>query len=250
MRIDILTIFPEMIRCGADFSILKRAQENNLIAVFVHNIRDFAEDKHRSTDEPPYGGGAGMVMKPEPIFKAVEHVKSEYWTEHSRVILASPQGELFDQARALEMSKCPHLVFVCGHYEGVDERVREHLVTAELSIGNYILTGGELPALVMLDAVARLVPGVLGAEQSALEESFSEGLLEYPQYTRPSDFRGWEVPDVLLSGHHREIAKWRRLQSLKRTLERRPDLLEKASLVDEDRQMIEEFRRAQDGEKE
>lgn len=242
MRIDVLTIFPEVVHCGTDYSIVKRAREKGLVSVFVHDLRDFTEDKHRTTDEPPYGGGAGMVMKPEPIFRAVEHIRNKYWTDRTRVILLSPQGEIFAQQKAMEFSKCPHMVFICGHYEGVDERVREHLVSDEVSIGDYILTGGELPALVVMDAVIRLVPGVLGAEQSALDESFSEGLLEYPQYTRPADFQGWRVPDVLLSGHHAEIAKWRRMQSLKRTLERRPDLLEKAHLTNEDRKLLEELK--------
>jgi tRNA (guanine37-N1)-methyltransferase len=242
MRVDVLTVFPEVIQCGVDYSILKRAREKGILSIVVHNIRDFAEDKHRTTDEPPYGGGAGMVMKPEPIFQAAEHVKSEYWTEQSRVILMSPQGGLFTQQKAVELSACPHMVLIAGHYEGVDERVREHLVTDELSIGDYVLTGGELPALVVLDAVCRLIPGVLGAEQSALEESFAEGLLEYPQYTRPADFRGWTVPDVLLSGHHGQIARWRRIQSLKRTLERRPELLEKARLTDEDQKILEQLK--------
>lgn len=242
MRVDVLTIFPEVIYCGVDYSILKRAREKGTISVFVRNIRDFAEDRHRTTDEPPYGGGAGMVMKPEPIFRAAEQVRAEYWTEQSRVILLSPQGELFTQEKAVELSGCPHIVLICGHYEGVDERVREHLITDELSIGDYVLTGGELAGLVVLDAVARLIPGVLGAEQSALEESFSEGLLEYPQYTRPADFRGWKVPEVLLSGHHAEIARWRRIQSLRRTLERRPDLLERARLTDEDRKILEQLK--------
>ena len=242
MRVDVLTIFPEVIYCGVDYSIVKRAQEKGAISVFVHNIRDFAEDKHKTTDEPPYGGGAGMVMKPEPIFKAAEYVRTEHWTDKTRVILMSPQGELFTQAKAAELSDCPHMVLISGHYEGVDERVRRRLVTDELSIGDYVLTGGELPALVVLDAVVRLIPGVLGAEQSVLEESFSEGLLEYPQYTRPADFCGWKVPEVLLSGHHAEIAKWRRVQSLRRTLERRPDLLEKARLTDEDRKILEQLK--------
>jgi tRNA (guanine37-N1)-methyltransferase len=228
MRIDVLTIFPEMIQCGVDYSIVKRAQEKGLVSINVGNIRDFATDKHRTTDEPPYGGGAGMVMKPEPIFGSVESIKAEFWTEETRTILMSPQGTPFTQSYAAQLAVCPHLVFICGHYEGVDERVREHLVTEEISIGDYVLTGGELPALVVLDAVIRLIPGVLGDEQSALEESFSEGLLEYPQYTRPATYRGWSVPDVLLSGHHGEIAKWRRMQSLERTLKRRPELLDKA----------------------
>ena len=242
MRVDVLTIFPDMIRCGVDYSIVKRAQEKGAISVYVHDIRDFTEDKHRTTDEPPYGGGAGMVMKPAPIFRAAEHVKTEYWTEQTRVILMSPQGELFTQQKAGELSACPHIVFICGHYEGVDERVREHLATDELSIGDYVLTGGELPALVVLDAVTRLIPGVLGAEQSALEESFSAGLLEYPQYTRPPDFRGWQVPEILLSGHHARIAKWRRTESLRRTLARRPDLLETADLTEEDRRILERLK--------
>lgn len=245
MRVDVLTIFPEVVRCGVDYSILKRAQEKGTISVFVHNIRDFAEDKHHTTDEPPYGGGAGMVMKPEPIFRAAEHVKAEYWTEQTRVILLSPQGELFDQRKAEELSQCPHMVLICGHYEGVDERVREHLVTDEISIGDYVLTGGEIPALVVLDSVVRLIPGVLGGEQSALEESFAEGLLEYPQYTRPADFQGWAIPEVLLSGHHAEIAKWRRTQSLRRTLERRPDLLDKARLTEEDRRILDQLKESE-----
>ncbi len=245
MRIDILTLFPEAISCGVDYSIIKRARDKGVISVSIHNIRDFTVDKHRTTDEPPYGGGAGMVMKPEPIFAAAEHVKNEYWTEQSKVILMSPQGETFTQAKAEELSTCPHLVFICGHYEGVDERVRQHLVTDELSIGDYVLTGGELPAMVVLDSVARLIPGVLGAEQSALEESFTESLLEYPQYTRPADFKGWQVPEILLSGHHAEIAKWRRTESIKRTLQRRPDLLEKATLTKQDQKILERLKESQ-----
>jgi len=245
MRIDVLTVFPEVIRCGVDYSIVKRAQEKGVISVFVHNIRDFTEDKHKSTDEPPYGGGAGMVMKPEPIFAAAEHVKAEYWTEQSRVILLSPQGDPFTQRKAENLAECSHVVLICGHYEGVDERVREHLVDEELSIGDYVLTGGELPALVVLDAVVRLIPGVLGAEESAADESFAEGLLEYPQYTRPADFRGWPVPEILLSGHHGEIAKWRRAQSLKRTLQRRPDLLDAARLTDKDRELLDQLKESE-----
>ena len=242
MRVDVLTIFPEMIACGVDYSIVKRAQEKGIVSVFAHNIRDFTTDRHRTTDEPPYGGGAGMVMKPEPIFDAVEAVKAESCTEETRVILMAPQGSTFTQSQAVELSKAPHLVFICGHYEGVDERVREHLVTDEISIGDYVLTGGELPALVVLDAIVRLLPGVLGAEESAVEESFSEGLLEYPQYTRPAEFRGWSVPEVLLSGHHAEIAKWRRLQSLERTLQRRPDLLNEARLTESDKKILDQLK--------
>ncbi|HEY3297420.1 MAG TPA: tRNA (guanosine(37)-N1)-methyltransferase TrmD, partial [Armatimonadota bacterium] len=239
------TLFPEVIQCGVDYSIVKRAREKELVSVLVHNIRDFTTDKHRTTDEPPYGGGAGMVMKPEPIFSAVESVKTECWTEETRVILMSPQGAPFTQSHAVELSTCPHLVFLCGHYEGVDERVLDHLVTEEISIGDYVLTGGELPALVVLDSVVRLIPGVLGDEQSALEESFSEGLLEYPQYTRPAEFRGWSVPEVLLSGHHAQIAKWRRKQSLERTLNRRPELLENARLTEQDKKLLEQLKESE-----
>lgn len=242
MRIDVLTIFPEVLKCGVEYSIVKRAQEKELLSVFIHDIRDFTQDKHRTTDESPYGGGPGMVMKPEPIFGAIEHVKAEHWMGQTRVVLTSPQGEVFTQRKAEEFSAWPHLVFICGHYEGVDERVMERIVTDELSIGDYVLTGGELPALVIIDAVTRLIPGVLGAEQSALEESFSEGLLEYPQYTRPADYQGSRVPDILLSGHHAEIAKWRRIQSLKRTLKRRPDLLETAKLTKEDKRILEQLK--------
>lgn len=245
MRIDVLTVFPEVIRCGVDYSIVKRAREKAAVSVYVHNIRDFTDDAHRTTDEPPYGGGAGMVMKPEPIFRAAEYVKTEYWSEDSRIILMTPQGRLFNQDIAKELSTCRHMVLICGHYEGVDERVRQYLATDEISIGDYVLTGGELPALVVMDAVVRLIPGVLGAEQSALEESFADGLLEYPQYTRPADFRGWKIPEVLLSGHHAEIARWRRIQSLKCTLERRPDLLQRARLSDEDAKLLEKLKESE-----
>jgi tRNA (guanine37-N1)-methyltransferase len=242
MRIDVLTLFPEMIRCGVDFSILKRAQEKGTLSISVCNIRDFTKDKHHTTDESPYGGGAGMVMKPEPIFAAVESLATEPEEGESRIVLMTPQGERFTQAKAQELSECSHLVFLCGHYEGVDERVREHLVTDEISIGDFVMTGGEIPALAVLDAVVRLIPGVLGAEESAIEESFADGLLEYPQYTRPAEFRGWEVPEVLLSGHHAEIAKWRRAQSLERTLKRRPDLMEKARLTEKDKVLLEKLK--------
>ena len=242
MKIDVLTIFPEAVRGGVDFSIIKRAQDKGIVSIAVHDIRDFAEDKHRTTDEQPYGGGAGMVMKPEPIFSAVESVVDATAPEKTRIILTSPQGEVFSQDKAAELSALSHVVFICGRYEGVDERIRKRLVTEELSIGDYVLTGGELPALVMLAAIVRLIPGALGAEESVQEESFSEGLLEYPQYTRPAEFRNMSVPEVLLSGHHGEIAKWRRAQSLKRTLERRPDLLLKKDLSKEDRRILEQLR--------
>jgi tRNA (guanine37-N1)-methyltransferase len=219
---DILTLFPKL--CAGFFSesILKKAQENLLIQIRCLNIRDWAGDKHRLTDEPPYGGGPGMVMKPEPIFAAVESLR----TERSHVILMTPGGQLFTQEIAVELSGKEHLIFVCGHYEGIDHRVAEHLVDDELSIGDYVLSNGALAAAVVVDAVARLVPGVLGEAESARNESFSAGLLEYPQYTRPQEYRGWRVPDVLLSGNHRAISDWRQSQARQKTAARRPDLLE------------------------
>jgi tRNA (guanine37-N1)-methyltransferase len=219
---DILTLFPKL--CAGFFSesILKKAQENLLIQIRCLNIRDWAGDKHRLTDEPPYGGGPGMVMKPEPIFAAVESLR----TERSHVILMTPGGRRFTQEIAVELSGKEHLIFVCGHYEGIDHRVAEHLVDDEFSIGDYVLSNGALAAAVVVDAVARLVPGVLGEAESARNESFSAGLLEYPQYTRPQEFRGWRVPDVLLSGNHRAISDWRQSQARQKTAARRPDLLE------------------------
>jgi tRNA (guanine37-N1)-methyltransferase len=219
---DILTLFPKL--CAGAFadSILKKAQENLLIQVRCLNIRDWSTDKHHVTDEPPYGGGPGMVMKPEPIFAAVESIR----TERSHVILMAPGGRRFTQEIAGELSRKEHLIFVCGHYEGIDHRVSEHLVDDELSIGDYVLSNGAIAAAVIVDAVARLIPGVLGEGASTLDESFSSRLLEYPQYTRPSDFRGWKVPDILLSGNHRAIRVWRETQALRKTQERRPDLLE------------------------
>ena len=225
MKIDVLTLFPEMFTPVVGSSILKRAVERDLLSVKLTNIRDFAYDKHRVVDDYPYGGGAGMVMKPEPIVLAVESVLAEAKVK-PRVILMSPAGAVFDQNTARRLASLEHLVFICGHYEGIDERVREFVVDEELSIGDYVLTGGELPAMVIIDAVARLQPGVLGCFESSVEESFGEsGLLEYPQYTRPREFRGSVVPEVLLSGNHKEISKWRLEQARKRTLERRPDLI-------------------------
>jgi tRNA (guanine37-N1)-methyltransferase len=219
---DILTLFPKL--CAGAFadSILRKAQENLLIQVRCLNIRDWSTDKHHVTDEPPYGGGPGMVMKPEPIFAAVESIR----TERSHVILMAPGGRRFTQEIAGELSRKEHLIFVCGHYEGIDHRVSEHLADDELSIGDYVVSNGAIAAAVIVDAVARLIPGVLGEGASTLDESFSSGLLEYPQYTRPSDFRGWKVPDILLSGNHRAIRVWRETQALRKTEERRPDLLE------------------------
>jgi tRNA (guanine37-N1)-methyltransferase len=222
LAFDILTLFPKL--CAGIFteSILKKAQENLLIQVRCLNIRDWASDKHHVTDEPPYGGGPGMVMKPEPIFAAVESLR----TERSHVILMTPGGRRFTQEVAVEFSRKEHLIFICGHYEGIDHRVAEHLVDDELSIGDYVLSNGAIAAAVVVDAVARLIPGVLGDGESARNESFSSGFLEYPQYTRPQEFRGWRVPEILLSGNHRAISDWRENQARQKTAERRPDLLE------------------------
>jgi len=244
MRIDVLTLFPQLFEAPFSFGIFERAIERKLVSIHVHNIRDFARDKHQVVDDYPYGGGAGMVLKPEPLFTAVEAVQAEIAAEAAAdapVILLTPQGRLFNQQVALELAQRHHIILVCGHYEGVDERVREHLATDEISIGDYVLTGGELPALVVMDAVIRLLPGVLGAEESAQDDSHVRGLLEYPQYTRPAEYRGWTVPEVLLSGNHAQIARWRREQAIKRTLERRPDLLQKTSLDNEEKAMLEKL---------
>ncbi len=224
MHFDIFTLFPGMFEGPLRESILRRAQERELLSVALHNIRDATTDRHHVVDDYPYGGGAGMVMKPEPIFAAVEAVY-----QGGPIILLTPAGRLFTQEIAQELAREPRVTLLCGHYEGVDERVREHLVTDELSIGDYVLTGGELAAMVVVDAVSRLMPGVL-ANESTQEESHSSGLLEYPQYTRPPEFRGWRVPDILLSGHHEQIARWRRKQSLRLTRERRPDLFAKVDV--------------------
>jgi tRNA (guanine37-N1)-methyltransferase len=241
MRIDILTLFPPLFAAPFDFGVFRRAVDSKLVSLNVYNIRDFALGKHRTVDDYPYGGGAGMVMQPGPIFAAVEHVRESVPEDERNfpVVLLTPQGRVLSQTIALELSLHRHLLFICGHYEGVDERVREHLATEEISIGDYVLTGGEVPALVVIDAVLRLLPGVLGSEASALEESHAGGLLEYPQYTRPFDFRGWTVPEVLLSGNHADIARWRREQAIRRTLERRPDLLEKTELRLEEKKLVE-----------
>ena len=225
MHFDIFTLFPDMFQGPFSESILKRAQERGLLSIALHNIRDATTDKHHVVDDYPYGGGAGMVMKPEPIFTAVEAVY-----QGGPIILLSPQGRLFNQQIAHELAQEPRVTLICGHYEGIDERVREHLVTDELSIGDYVLTGGELAAMIVVDATSRLIPAVLGGDESTLEESHSGNLLEYPHYTRPPEFRGWNVPDVLLSGNHAEIAKWRRKESLRRTKQRRPDLFAKLDL--------------------
>ncbi len=222
VRFDVVTIFPDMLSGFLGQSMLKRAGQSGLVEFRTINLRDFTTDAHRTTDDRPYGGGPGMVMKPEPVFKAVESVRMQ----DSRVLLMTPQGRRFDQDMAGELSEETHMVFICGHYEGVDERIREKLVTDEISIGDYILTNGVLAAAVIMDAVVRLIPGVLGDELSTSEESFSERLLEYPQYTRPPEFREMKVPDVLLSGNHEEIARWRRNEAVKNTMKKRPDLME------------------------
>jgi len=238
MRIDIITIFPEFFNGPFNISLVKKAIEKGIVQIFIHNLRDFTDDKHRKVDDYPYGGGSGMVMKPEPIFRAVRALKRE----ESEVILLSPQGEVFTQRIAEELSRKEHLIFICGRYEGVDERVKT-IITKEISIGDYILSGGEIPALVVTDAIIRLLPGVVGDPNSIKEESFQDGLLEYPHYTHPREFEGLKVPEILLSGDHEKIRRWRRKESLKRTLLRRPDLLERASLTKEDFELLKEIRK-------
>jgi len=226
MKIDILTLFPEICRAPLSESMMKRAQENKIVDLRIHNLRDWTTDKHHIVDDAPFGGGQGMVMKPEPIFAAVEELQqSAIKNQKSKIILMSPGGRRLDQKLATELSQESHLIVICGHYEGVDHRVIEQIVDLEISIGDYVLTNGAIAAVVLVDAVARLLPGVLGHEQSAHDDSFSAGLLEAPQYTRPAEFRGWKIPEVLLSGNHAEIAKWRKEQALKRTKQNRPDLL-------------------------
>jgi len=238
MIIDILTIFPGMVAGPISESIIGKAIERKLIDIRVINIRDYAVDTHRTTDDRPFGGGSGMVMKPEPLAASIGNVRENDPT--ARVILLSPQGRLFDQKIALELSRLNHICLVCGRYEGVDERIRNHYVDDEISIGDYVVTGGELPALVIVDAVARLLPGVLGSDDSLTEESFTTGLLEYPQYTRPEIFENHRVPDILLSGNHGAIQRWRRQQALLRTWKRRPELLNDNELSSEDRQLLAE----------
>ena len=238
MQFEVFSLLPEVFPPYLDSSILQRARQNGLIDVRVHNIRDYAHDKHHTTDDTPYGGGGGMVMKPEPMFEAVESILGR--EADCPVILLTPQGRVFSQTVAAELSRHERIALLCGRYEGVDERIRQHLVTDEISIGDYVLTGGELPALILIDAVSRLLPGVLGDPTGAEDDSHASGLLEYPHYTRPPEFRGDGVPEVLLSGDHAKIEKWRREQSLLRTLERRPDLLEKTDLNKEDIKFLKE----------
>ncbi|MFC1900379.1 tRNA (guanosine(37)-N1)-methyltransferase TrmD [Chloroflexota bacterium] len=242
MKVYILTLFPQMFESPLSSGIFKRAADREHVEITVCNIRDYTHDKHHTTDDYPYGGGAGMVLKPEPVFEAVEDIRSGISEEENRqlpVILLTPQGRLFSQSIASELSGYNNLILICGHYEGVDERIRKYLVTDEISIGDYILSGGELASMVLLDAVVRLVHGVLGSEESAADDSHTTGLLEYPQYTRPPEYKGWTVPEVLLSGNHGQIADWRREQSIIRTAERRPDLLEKADLNNKEKRFLE-----------
>jgi len=272
MRIDVLTLFPEMCEGVFGTSILGKARDKGIVSLQAVNFRDFSGNKHNTVDDTPYGGGGGMVLKPDPIFAAVEHLLNSAETAEKagepqetqslggsmaffpaglegaaeaaptakpRIILMCPQGRTYNQRIAEELAGEQHLIFICGHYEGYDERIREHLVTDELSIGDYVLTGGELPALTVIDSIVRLQPGALGNETSAVSDSFSTGLLEYPHYTRPAEFRGWKVPDILLSGHHANIEVWRREQALLRTLERRSDLLDSAELTVKDKKFLE-----------
>ncbi len=242
MKFDILTLFPAMFDGPFAESIIKRAVEDGLIEIRLHNIRDYAFDRHKTADDYPYGGGAGMVMKPEPLAACIEKVKEE--RPAARVILTTPQGRPFNHALAEELAREDELLIICGRYEGVDERVRELSVDDEISLGDFVLTGGEIAAMVLVDAVSRLIPGVLGCGDSATGDSFSDGLLEYPQYTRPAEYRGLAVPEVLLSGNHQEIANWRRRMALQRTWERRPDLLAAARLTDADRKYLRQLEEA------
>lgn len=239
MQFDIFTLLPEVIEPYLQASILQKARQNGLIEVATHNIRDWANDRHHTTDDTPYGGGGGMVMKAQPIFDAVESVLGS--PAPCPIILMSPQGRPFSSNIARELSGLPRLAILCGRYEGIDERVRENLITDQISIGDYVLTGGELPALILIDAIARFIPGVLGDPTGAEDDSFASGLLEYPHYTKPEEYRGWHVPEVLLSGNHAQINRWRREQSLLRTLKTRPDLLENFSLTDADRKFLKRW---------
>ena len=242
-RFHVLTIFPAMFVSPFSEGIMARAISNELVEVRPHDIRDYAPDRHRTVDDYPFGGGPGMLMKAAPLFDAVEAARSTARSADCPVILLSPQGRPLTQAVVEELARLPEMVLVCGRYEGVDERVREHLATDEISIGDYVLSGGELAAMVLIDAVSRLLPGVVGSIASTEDDSFTTGLIQHPQYTRPAEYRGWRVPDTLLSGNHAEIARWRRRESLRKTLRRRPDLLETAELTDDDARYLEELRR-------
>ena len=251
MQFDVFTLLPEVFPSYLETSIIKRARERDLIHVRVHNIRDYTHDKHHTTDDTPYGGGGGMVMKPEQVFEAIETIlglnpdspmETSPTASNIPIILLTPQGRVFNQSIAQELSQHPHIALVCGRYEGIDERIRKHLVTDEISIGDYVLTGGELPALILIDAIARLLPDVLGDPTGAQDDSHATGLLEYPHYTRPPEFRGWKTPDILLTGDHAKIDRWRREQSLLRTFNKRPDMLEKVELNKQDRKFIESLK--------
>ena len=247
MQFEVFTLLPDVFPPYLESSILQRARQRGLIEVRIHNIRDYTHDRHHTTDDTPYGGGGGMVMKPEPVFEAVESVLG--FTPNPPqpvpvpIILLTPQGRVFTQRVAEELSRHERIALLCGRYEGVDERIREHLVTDEISVGDYVLTGGELPALLLIDAVSRLIPGVLGDPTGAEDDSHSMGLLEYPHYTRPPEFRGWKAPEILLSGDHAKIEKWRREQALQRTLSKRPDMIEKAELSDAEKKFVERLRK-------
>ncbi len=240
IKFDVLSIFPEMFSSPLNFSLLKKAQDKGLLNICLHDIRNWANDKHKMTDDAPYGGGCGMVMKVEPVEKALASIRSP--EDDSLVVLMTPQGETFNQKIATELAEKKQIIIICGRYEGVDERIREHLVDREISIGDYILTGGEMAALVLIDVVSRLIPDVLGNPESTLGESFSHNLLEYPQYTRPAEYKGWTVPDILQSGNHAKIEQWKRLESLKRTYQRRPDLLKKIKFSAEDKKNLEKIK--------
>ena len=247
LKIDVVTIFPKMVEAGLAEGVVGRAKTAGVLDIVVHNLRDFTTDKHHVVDDVPFGGGPGMVLKPEPLFRAVERIRDERGAPGA-VVLTSPDGAKLTQAAAERLRRAGHVVVLCGRYEGVDERVRADLATEEISIGDYVLSGGELPALVIVDAVARLVPGVVGDEQSVARDTFARGLLDFPQYTRPAEFAGHAVPPVLLSGHHREIERWRRREALARTLERRPDLLAEAELDAADRSILDELRKRRGAE--
>jgi tRNA (guanine37-N1)-methyltransferase len=237
MRFDIITIFPEMVEAGLAPGVIGRARQSGVLDIAVHNLRDFTTDRHRVVDDVPFGGGPGMVLKPEPLFAAMEQIAVRRGPADA-VLMMSPAGRVFTQADARRLARLPHVVVLCGRYEGVDERVHQQLATEEVSIGDYVLSGGELPALVVVDAIGRLVPGVVGDEQSVEGDSFTRGLLDHPHYTRPAEFRGLRVPEVLVSGHHGEIRKWRRREALRRTAERRPDLLKDALLEPDEREWL------------
>jgi tRNA (guanine37-N1)-methyltransferase len=240
MRFDIVTIFPRMVEAGIAEGVIGRGVERGLLDVKIHDLRDFTTDRHRSVDDVPYGGGPGMVMKPEPLVRAVEEIRTTRGTPDA-VILLSPQGKRFTQGEAVRLSRYAHIVLLCGRYEGMDERVAELVGAEEISLGDFVVSGGELPAMVIVDAVSRLIPGVVGDEQSVAEDSFARGLLDHPHYTRPAEFAGRKVPEVLLSGHHADVRRWRKRTALERTLERRPDLIEHVALDDEDRELLDEI---------